>query len=501
MLKRAVKQSDRATFFPTSSGFVPKEVFVVVGGLSTGKHIAPLLRGHGYSVVHVQPKRAEALGIKQNEADYIANFSEGDDLDALIKDLSQFTIRAITPGCEAGVRLADVLNEHFSLDTRNDFAKSESRSNKYLMQETIRAAGIRAVEQTVVNKLEPLLEWVNSNGYPVVLKPEESAGTDGVYICKSEEEVVNAFKNIMSKKSVHGFENQHVVAQDMLIGDEFMVNTVSSGNDIIVTEIILGKKTILKDAPLYDYALTLGVHDPLFEQIAAYVKQVLPALGFLHGAAHTEVIVTSKGPTLVEVNCRLTGAFDMSAVTDATGTNQVDALVNSYIKPGYVAMRARSENVSNQQTMLTGFFIVKESRSITHAPDLQMFADIPGFHSIKFGPKLGGKLPVTTSLMDSPGMVSFVGKDEGDLFKSLQAFREIEAKFYAKATAGLIEELSVSDAAPLLAIESSPSAAAQVNPPIFGPGGVGLSMFSPRTVNEQQPPKATQVATARTCHF
>jgi hypothetical protein len=200
-----------------------------------------------------------------------------------------------------------------------------------------------------------------------------------------------------------------------------------------VTEIILGAKKVLDDAPLYDYTLTLGVDDPLFEQISTYVKQVLPALGFRYGAAHTEVIVTPKGPTLVEVNCRLTGAFDMSAITDATGTNQVDALVNSYVKPGYIARHAQELRREYPQIMLSGFFIVRESQTITHEPDPQMFADIPGFHSVKFSPRVGSKLPKTTSLMDSPGLVSFVGQDKAALFQSLQMFRELELQFYAKA--------------------------------------------------------------------
>ena len=460
MLRRTKTQSDQPTFFSTSSGFVPKEIFVVVGGLSTGKHIAPLLRGHGYSVVHVQPKRAEALGIKQNEADYIASFSEGEDIGALIENLSQFTIRAILPGCEAGVHLADILNEHFKLSTRNDFSKSDSRSNKYLMQETIREAGIRAVHQTIVDTLEPLLLWVKTHGLPVVLKPEESAGTDGVYMCHSEEQVIKAFHGIMARKSVHGFENMHVVAQEMLMGDEFMVNTVSRGDDFMVTEIILGKKTILEDAPLYDYALIIGVDDPRFALISAYVKQVLPALGFRHGAAHTEVIVTDKGPTLVEVNCRLTGAFDISAITDATGTNQVEALVSMYAKPDSFSMVPYTDMKKYPQTMLSAFFIAKESRDVTHAPDLQSFADIPGFHSIKFGPRKGGKLPATTSLMDSPGMVTFVGKDTEALFESLAVFRVREREFFAKACA--VTEAGV----------------------VLGAASVGLSMFAARQENK-----------------
>ena len=481
MLKIGAKQP----YYPSSSGFITKEVFVVVGGLSTGKHIAPMLRGHGFGVIHVMPKRAEALGIKQNEADYITSFIEGDDIEALLDNLSEFNIRAIIPGCEAGVHLADILNEHFHLETRNDFSKSDARRNKYLMQETIRLAGIPAVEQTIVNQLEPLLKWSQSNGYPVVLKPEESAGSDGVFICKSEEQVVKAFHAIMSKKSVHGFQNRHVVAQDMLIGDEFMVNTVSKGDDIIVSEIILGKKTILKDAPLYDYALIIGMDDPRYDLISAYVKEVLPVLGFKYGAAHTEVIITKKGPILVEVNCRLTGAFDMSAVADATGTNQVDALISSYINPEYFVFCSQTTSKGYPQSMLSAFFIVRESHDINHDPDVKLFVDIPGFHSIKFGPRKGSKLPETTSLMDSPGMVTFVGKNTKELFESLRIFREKEPVFYAKAYAAPIVESPASNpfGCSLLEIKALQSSLPHLSR--LGIGNSGLSLFSRSAVDKQ----------------
>src|SRR5579863_5119938 len=108
MLRRT--SSSSPLFFPTSSGFIPKEVFVIVGGLSTGRHIAPMFNGYGYSSIHVMPKRAQSLGIKHKETDYIASFTEEDD-NTLIKQLEQFHIRAIIPGCEAGVDLADRLNE------------------------------------------------------------------------------------------------------------------------------------------------------------------------------------------------------------------------------------------------------------------------------------------------------------------------------------------------------------------------------------------------------
>lgn len=421
------------SFFTSSSGFITKDVFVIVGGLSAGKHIAPLLRGHGYSAVHVMPKRAQALNIKHNEADYITSFTEDDDLQLLVEQLSAFTIRAIIPGCESGVYLADQLNDKLKLTKRNDISTLDNRTNKFLMQETLKKANIRSANQILINEFDPLLEWVNKNGYPVVLKPEESAGTDGVFICRKEEDIRTAFHSIMSNKSVHGFQNNHVVAQEMLIGDEFMVNTVSDGDAILVTDIILGKKTTSKSVPLYDYTLNINSDNKRYNKIADYVKQVLPVLGLHYGAAHTEVIVTKNGPTLVEINCRLTGAFDMSATMDSIGTTQVEALVNSYIKSNYIKNQTSLETKASPKTTLTSCFIAPKSDVLLQDPDFSFFTDIPGFHSIKFGARKGSTLPMTTSLMNIPGEVVFVGDNEKMLMQSHELFRQNEQKFYEKA--------------------------------------------------------------------
>ena len=49
-------------------------------------------------------------------------------------------------GAETGVLLTDQLSDAMGLRT-NDLSKSKARRDKYLMGETIREAGIRAVKQ------------------------------------------------------------------------------------------------------------------------------------------------------------------------------------------------------------------------------------------------------------------------------------------------------------------------------------------------------------------
>merc|ERR1711862_1044181 len=65
-----------------------------------------------------------------------------------------------------------------------------------------------------------------------------------------------------------------------------------------------------------------------------YTNKVLDALGMKNGASHGEVIMTSSGPCLVEMNCRAHGGdgnWRPLARALTGGYSQVDACVDSYL--------------------------------------------------------------------------------------------------------------------------------------------------------------------------
>lgn len=411
-----------------ASAFEHRKVFVVVDGISTGKHIAPFLRGNGYDVVHVQSNSAKSLGLKHNEYDYIESYEEND---SLVESLKNYDIQEIIPGAEAGVQLADALNEALKLPYHNDFSKREARQDKYLMHEAIKRENLRSLNQIKVDNLDELLKWVKTNGYPVVLKPVQSAGTDNVHFCYEETHIIAAFEKIMASKNVHGNQNQSVVAQEMLIGDEYMVNTVSRGDDICISDIIAVKKKVVDNAPLYDYSFLLSPKDPKFSAIFQYVSQVLKATGFTYGAAHTEVIWTKNGPTLVEINPRLTGAYDMATTTEATGRNHVSVLVKSLIREGYVARQSKKTKEHPKHT-LTSFFIAEEGGEVINDPDFSTITSNSLVYSVKFPYAKGSTIKKTTSLMNSPGMVNLVGDNEQQLLEAHQEFRKQETAIFKR---------------------------------------------------------------------
>ena len=141
-------------------------------------------------------------------------------------------IVAILPGAETGVLLADKLCGRYGGGELRDNgeALSLARRNKYVMGETIRKAGVRAVKQTIASDWEQakefLREW-NPDPYKVIVKPNQSAGSDDVFLCNSEEDVKRGFDKINGAINGLGVVNEGVLIQEFLEGKEYVVDSVS----------------------------------------------------------------------------------------------------------------------------------------------------------------------------------------------------------------------------------------------------------------------------------
>ena len=89
------------------------------------------------------------------------------------------------------------------------------------MGEKVRAAGVRAVQQvqaTTWAEIQVFLDAWDLTKTPelfeAIVKPVESAGSDDVTLCRSIEEVREAFGNIMGKTNGLGQVNEAVLVQE-----------------------------------------------------------------------------------------------------------------------------------------------------------------------------------------------------------------------------------------------------------------------------------------------
>jgi len=83
------------------------------------------------------------------------------------------------------------------------------------MQEKIKQDGLRGIKQSVIDNLEKALSFIHDNlKYPCIVKPLDSAGTEGVSFCRDDSEVEKAIQRFLGAKNVFGIENKQMLVQE-----------------------------------------------------------------------------------------------------------------------------------------------------------------------------------------------------------------------------------------------------------------------------------------------
>ena len=316
---------------------------VIVDPFSTGAALAEELQNKGFKIVIVYSSGLDKLegllgmvpeGLSLRPIASIFFEPNIDDMISKINDVG-YPVAAIIAGTETGVELADQLSERLGLRT-NGTEYSEARRNKYLMGETIRNAGLRAVRQKIVNSWEEANSFIESwqpNPFEVIVKPLESAGCEDVTLCRSIEEVQEAYEHIMGKVNGLGLTNQSVLIQEYLDGPEYIVDIVSRDGVHKVVQIFVYHRKVINGASFVMFGIEiLSIEDTHCKEVTEYQKKVITALGIKNGPTHGEVKFCRGEPVLIEVGSRCHGMEGVwvPAVRQVYGMDQVQATIAAY---------------------------------------------------------------------------------------------------------------------------------------------------------------------------
>jgi hypothetical protein len=310
-----------------------RPVAVLVDSYTTGNHLPPAFARLDADVVHVRstPELLTSM-VGPDLSLYRADAGYGTAIE-LAARLGEFRPVAVLAGQEPGVPLADELSELLGL-AGNGTALSSARRDKYDMIEALRRADVRCADQLRTDDPARVLAWCRERGeYPVVVKPLNSAATDGVEICADEQQVAAAVAAILGSKTIYEELNREVLVQSFLAGEEYVVDMVSVDGHRYTCGVWRYQKRLIGTHNLYDLEVVLDHTDPLVDALIEYVDSALTALGIIQGATHAEVIVTPQGPTLVEVGARLGGNMHPAFHDIVLGGNQADMTALAYIRP------------------------------------------------------------------------------------------------------------------------------------------------------------------------
>lgn len=368
--------------------------------------LAEAFTARGFAVVRVQ-STAEVPPVYRPVFDptrFAVNIIHRGDLDETAAQVQAHRPRAVITGGELGIELADALSEHLGLDT-NGSNLSAARRHKYLMVEQLRAAGLRATDQLLVESAAQLRDWHADRGGRVVVKPVRSMANDGVSFCDTPDESVTAYLELMSSANIFGIPHEGVVAQAFLVGAEFVVNSVSCRGQHRFTD--LWQYTKMSANGVSDRvsgAVSVPVDDPAWAVLTDYAGDVLTALGVDYGPAHLEVMLTPDGPTMVEIGVRLCGADTSYFAEIAGGESQIEWTVDAFTDPDrFLDNLGQSHQTSAHVAM--AFLTSPVAGTLTSYPLLPEVESLPSFHNVQLMVRPGEELEVTVSDITEPAMV------------------------------------------------------------------------------------------------
>jgi biotin carboxylase len=419
-------------------------VAAVVDGYSVGCYLPAAFAKLGVDVVHVQSTaelnpKLQAPDLTAYRANLVCADGEAREgmegmagIDETAAALAAYPLVAVLPGAEPGVQLADALSERMGLAT-NGTAMSAARRDKFLMIEALRAAGIRCARQFSSSSPEELAAWAEREGsYPVVVKPQRSAGSDSVSICHDADEVARSARTILDVDDLFCEANTTVLVQSYLDGPEFVIDTVSADGDRYVCGAWQYLKTVDAGRPLYERDIVLDPADAPVPDLIAYVDTVLDALAIRHGPTHAEVIMTADGPALVELGARLNGALHPDYQDRCFGTNQADATALAYARPdefrrrlgGRVYEKRAAGMVYNSRTRRDGVV-----RAIDQAVVDEIEA-LPSVYRVVLRLRPGDRIRPTRELRTSPLRVDLMADDEAQITVDQKTIAELADLVY-----------------------------------------------------------------------
>jgi len=291
-------------------------------------------------------------------------------------------------------------------------------NNKDIFRKTLEKLGYPVPKFKVINtknfnEVESAIEEV---GYPLIVKNADSSGSRGTKIFY-EKDLDGIKETIRSAMSVS--RSRRALIEELWSGEEQTVETIFDVNGKFHPCFITDRMFDKSDG----YAIETGLRHPTSlpvekqKEMYSLVEKVARDLGVNIGAAKVDMMLTDKGPRIIEMTVRLSGGFDSQyLVPAATGKNVLRAAILTALG------RPFSLELLEDRKHKIGFTasIWPKPGKIVAIEGVEKARKIPGFERLFFRYNIGDTVE---SYVDCTKRVCYVivtGKDEVSAKESLQ---------------------------------------------------------------------------------
>jgi hypothetical protein len=422
----------------------PRLRIIIVDGYSTGRELVRELLDREAECLHLRSSHdlPEAVDGCFDPRPYDGDLGYLGTVTQAVEAVKPLYPDMVIAGSEWGVSYAERLATLLGLPT-NRIDTVVARRDKHAMIEAVRRRGLLVPQQAAVETIAEAVDWAAAQGgWPIIVKPLNSAGSDGVTACRDMREVAMAATRQLGRRNFMGSVNDRVLLQSYLPGPQFIVNTVSWGGRHHVSD-VWSMTVGLRD----DAVIPGGIHlcdpaAPRVQDMIAYTIATLNALGIENGPAHTELKLTPDGPALIETGARLMGAA-MDEPSYAAAGMRSQARVFADVIAGCARHR---ESVFAEPHFRMGrhmskvLFNFERDGVIAHTAGLERLRDLRSFHAHYRPRRAGDQVWRTADWLACGGVIYLVHDDAGQIDTDIDTIRgwEQAGLLYAVVPAGAV---------------------------------------------------------------
>lgn len=265
----------------------------------------------------------------------------------VLKINEEYKIDKIIATNEFDILKAGKLREKLDLEGQS-YASSQAFRDKYVMKKLLQDT-VKVPRFSKIDDIYELHDFINSFGYPFVLKPRDGAGSVGVEILYSENDLIE----FIQKNTLH-----NLIAEEYIIGDMYHVDGLYKTGSLLLSQpskYINGCLAFHNQNYLGSYNLI--ENNPLSIKLNSEVSGILDKLPTPLNIIpfHAEFFVTSTGEIIFcEIASRVGGGMIAEEFDHAFNLDLDTESINSQLNIEII------HNI--ERKFLTGFLIVHPNK-------------------------------------------------------------------------------------------------------------------------------------------
>lgn len=335
------------------------------------------------------------------------------DLQATLRVAEKYKVDAvITEQTDMSVPTAAYVAEKLGLPGIG-YEVALSVTNKWLMREKCKKAGIPGPEYRKVANLDQAKKAANEIGFPVVVKPVDGQASRGV----ARVDALGNLEEYYRLAKEHSREGSVLVEQCMSGVESTAEGFVNDGDFHVLA--ISDKKHL---PPPVCVAISL-TYPPDFtndtiNEIVNLDVEVMRTLNIPMGITHGEYMVTENGPKLIEMSARGGGSRISSHIVPAvSGVHVIEGLILQGLGQRFVVESGTSN------AAILAFFVLPRGK-VRKVCGVEQARAIEGVMEVRFEVGPGDSIGVVDNDRARHGFFIAVGRTRGEVLKIAERVKE-----------------------------------------------------------------------------